>query len=92
MVRWQYTIQLADLHAASKRGELTPAELGKAVAARIRASKVYKTHHEWALQDITDGFDDVQDLEEYDEVLADLYDWGDENHTCWIDTYGIKQA
>jgi hypothetical protein len=87
MKQWKFAIKIGDLHAKARRGELTPNELGEAVAARLRASLAYKTRFREPLEGIADQFGGADDLDEYDDVLEQLYDWGDVDKTCWIDTF-----
>lgn len=87
MARWQYTIDIADIHEAFQADNLTVREMGKAVAERIRSSRAWNFEQP-SLRDIADSFDEISsdDAGEYDDCLERLYDWGDRRHTCWINT------
>ena len=96
MSKWVNRLDLKDLWVKRNEGKLTIQELGKQVARRIRKMPVYKKYEE-ELEDIADSFDYVEDVEEFDDVLAQLYDWADcplytpkgymPRKTCWISTF-----
>ena len=99
MSKWVNTLDLKDLWKAREEGNLTIQELGKAVADRIRKSKFYERKiHEEALREIVLNFEDCSnDVEEFDSILSELYDWADtclytplgymQRKMCWIATF-----
>lgn len=106
MTDWKNRIDLADLHDKYEAGTITPPELGKQVASRLR--KLLKTARlsddlKQEAEEIADEFEmGVEDVDDYDNVLERLYDWGDTElphpswipfpaipKVCWIDTFGV---
>jgi hypothetical protein len=83
MVSWKSTIQLADLHKAHQAGELTTSELGRTLAKRLR-----KSRYAGDLEGIAQELELVDDVDDYDRLLAALYDFGDRDHRIWINTFG----
>jgi hypothetical protein len=105
MPTWRHTIDIAAEHAAYRRfvafeednleseGErIGPAELGRRVAAKVRAVRCFADHP--VLADVARRMEAVEDIEDYDAALALLYDWGDTRlgesffgaRLCWINT------
>ena len=99
MAKWIYKLELKDLWEAKEEGKISISELGKAIADRIRNSKFFKRKiHEEALIDLVLEFDDCSDdVEEFDDILAQLYDWADtplrttrgemQRKMCWVNTF-----
>lgn len=99
MSKWVNRLDLKDLWKTREEGNLTIQELGKAVADRIRKSKFYKLKiHEEALREIVLDFEGCsEDVEKFDGILEQLYDWADtplttplgqmQRKMCWIETF-----
>jgi hypothetical protein len=108
MAEWRYKIDLAAEHAAYRRfqqaeednieseGErLDPPSLGRRVAAKIRESAAYQRRRE-ELEPIALDMEAVEEIDDYDDALERLYDWGDRStgagnewppkRLCWIET------
>ena len=97
MANWKYKLELKDLWKARDEGKLTIQELGKKVAERIRQATFYMKHKN-QIRDILREFDCVEeDVEEFDNILSDLYDWADsllltrrgemQRKMCWVSTH-----
>jgi len=97
MSKWVNRLDLADLWKAKNEGKLTIQELGKQVARRIRKMSIYKKYEE-DLEDIALQFEFVdENVEQFDGVLAQLYDWADtclftppgqmQRKMCWVATF-----
>jgi len=90
-MRWQNRLDLIDLWKAQKEEKLTVPELAKAIAKRIRELRCYEKEI-FTLEEIADRFEYCEDdVEEFDDILNDLYDWGDISierwkKMCWIAT------
>lgn len=96
MSNWIHKLNLKDLWKAQEEGKLTTQELGKKVAKRIREAFFYKKY-EKELMVIAHEFENIEDdVEEFDELLNDLYDWADfplptppgemQRKRCWVAT------
>ena len=97
VANWKYRLELSDLWKAKKEGKLTIEELAKQVAQRIRRLPCYEKYEE-ELLDIVLGFEHcVNNLDDFDNVLEQLYDWADiplltrrgemQRKMCWVDTF-----
>ena len=74
-------------------------ELSRRISEKIKTFEYYKS--ESALHSIVESFENdgdyLDDIDEYDEILDELYDWGDiptildgttvKEKKCWINTY-----
>jgi len=98
MSKWVNRLDLKDLWKAEDEGKLTIQELGKQVARRIRKMPCYSKYEE--LADIASDFEtylDDNDIEEFDRVLEQLYNWADtylptplgqmQRKMCWVATF-----
>lgn len=97
MSEWVNRLNLKDLWEAKEEGKLTIQELGKQVARRIRKMPCYKLYDN-ELEEIAVQFEYVDDnVEEFDSILSDLYDWADiclftprgqmQRKMCWVKTF-----
>jgi hypothetical protein len=93
MANWKFKIDLKDIWKwfeeqgeDAKYDEEKVTELGKKVSSRIKQSFVYIRFEE-VLEPICDQFESVTDIDDFDSVLSELYDFGDTGHTCWIATF-----
>lgn len=70
-------------------------KMGKHIAKRIRQLSCYEKYM-LILKEIADKFELVSDVEDFDDCMCDLYDWGDtplittrgkmQKKICWIAT------
>lgn len=92
MANWRHKIELGDFYHDNS---LSIQDKGRKVAERIRAEL---GRYDEAL-DIADQFEDIADVEEFDDCMETLYDFGDQ-HThpggwppsrlCWIGTFAAQ--
>ncbi len=91
MPQWKARLELGDVYQ-SGRGAWDDSnihELGTEIARRIRAQLARLM--DFALEDIAEafecitGFDEVTPIREFDQWMAELYDWADSNQV-WINT------
>ena len=101
MSDWQHKLELKDLHNKYRAGELTPEALGKEVSKRLTAliERNRPPISEDLLseaEDIASEFENgIEEVDDYDNVLARLYDWADTSldgkfggkKLCWINTF-----
>jgi len=86
---WDYKLDLKDIMKPYEGRNVTPQEariIGKAVARKIREHRMFKKH-ETILGPICDCFQRVKSQNTFNMTLESLYNWGDYNKTCWIETY-----
>ena len=96
MSNWLNRLELKDLWKAMDKNEITIQQLAKQVAKRIRRLKCYKANEE-ILEELAYNFENCEeDVEEFDNWLSELYDFGDTptgdyngtiaDKLCWINT------
>jgi hypothetical protein len=92
MADWKTVLDISDLHSAYKRGDLLPSALAKSVVERLKKNKFAlleaETYSE--VEEIIFEFNDVDDIDDYDEALEQLYDFANIDHRIWIKTYGAN--
>lgn len=78
---WHHTLRLGDIFHADdmsfdrKRDE---------IARRIRRASWFD-EHDFTLDDAVAGIEGAEDVAEFDEYWAALYDWAD-MHRVWVET------
>lgn len=99
MPNWTKTLNIADLHKAYQAHELSVKDLAHKVADQV--DRLYQTGHgqverlysEPNGSDLDEiimylrAFDDEDDIDGYDTVLKELYDWADYDHRLWVKTF-----
>ena len=105
MAEWQRTLDLSDIWEQAKNRSISAWEFAKIVGDRLEKIKPFaetnevNTRANMTLEDVVDSFagfaqDKIEDWDELDYVLRELYDWGDislDNQfggkkVCWIKT------
>lgn len=84
MPEWKTKVNIVDLHSAFQDGKITVQELAAGVAKRLKLNRYAEE-----LEEIIDYFislseDPKADVEEYDYVLSELYDFADFDHRIWV--------
>lgn len=79
MADWKTTVKLGDLHAAFKSGSIPITQVAKDLAERLR-----KSPYAEELEDEIFELENLEEVDEYDDVLAALYDFGDCGHRIWF--------
>ena len=95
MTNWLNKLDVSDLWKLYDDDEITMQECAKRLAIRVEAlynTCVSLTTDLDNLEEIKERFEEIsQDetatLEEFNYIMADLYDWGDLRHNCWINTF-----
>jgi len=82
MAKWKKTLDISDLHQAYGDGSITIIQVAKEVHSRCLKLKI----NDIQFMNITSNFLLIEDIDDYDSVLSDLYDFGDEDHKLWINT------
>ncbi len=98
MANWKYRLELKDLWKAKNEEKISISELAKEVAKRIEKADFFSIKsNEQALRQIIMDFEDCSDdVEEFDSILEQLYDWADtplftirgemQRKICWVNT------
>lgn len=106
MTEWKHKLILKDIHERYHSDEITAEEVGKETAKRIREllaknSPPFTDNQKEEAEDIAWCFDnDVQEIDDYDTLLNELYDWADTvldhssrisfsqiSRLCWVETF-----
>lgn len=82
MPEWRYTINIKMyLNKESSSGDDSYRESQPAIVALLKESREYGSDE--TLQLITEELSDADDLEWFNSVLSELYDWADA-HRVWM--------
>ena len=97
MSKWVNRLDLRDLWEKHNREELTTEQVAKETAKRIRKMPCYKKYKDELEYLIIDFEICGNDVEEFDSILARLYDWADislptprgemQRKMCWVATF-----
>lgn len=79
MPNWLTTVRVGDLHAVYKAGGLI------SYVALTLADRLRKNLYADMIGYEIGLLEEVMTVEEYDDVLERLYDFGDEGHRIWFD-------
>lgn len=84
MANWKTTIKIGDLHSCFEANQMPLPELGHQLAYRIKQNRFYSIDNELGSIVLElNALDDDEDY--YDELLEQLYDFGDQGHRIWVD-------
>ena len=64
---------------------MTATEVGQEVAKRL-ADLYPEDGRDLEIEDFIARFNEVEDEDEFDSLIDELYDWGDAGHRLWIAT------
>ncbi len=88
MANWQNTIDLTDVWESNN-----VREIAGAIATRLEKLSPYTDEEvEYERLDLAEAFKDAaldEDLNvhAFNSLMSELYDWGDNDHSCWIQTF-----
>ena len=88
MTKWNYEINITELHNAFRNGAIKAEEVGKAISKLLKSSPYYSEAFTEFVLIVTD-FEDMDRLDTADDyhiILQQLYDFADENSRIWIET------
>lgn len=89
MANWKSKLDLSDIWEQYDNDELSIQNVSKMVAERLRACR-YKNDKD--VVDIIERFESLADessadnIDDFDDVLADLYEFGNIDHRLWVQT------
>lgn len=106
MTNWTHNLELKDLHNKHESGEMGISQVASTVAIRLKALIATNTPPisedlKEEAEELAERFEnEIDDVEDYDNVLSDLYDWADtelpckpgtpftmEQKLCWVNTF-----
>ncbi len=85
MSRWAHKIDVTTEWKRAEHDEITPQELCSILAEKLTALNI----QDYVLNDIIKAFRELAAAQNttfdlFDDVLEDLYNWGDRNKRLWI--------
>ena len=87
MANWKHEIKIGPLMEALKSGDKAVHEGAREIAELVRAAVPQRDQR---LEEILADFDSLDEDsgdEDFNYVIDDLYDWGDEGHRLWVDSF-----
>jgi hypothetical protein len=84
MTNWKTKVVLTDLHEAFEGGDITVSEVAEALADRLEKNPYHKDLED-LIEELRSG--DLTEVDDYDDVLMELYDFGDEDHRIWFEMF-----
>jgi hypothetical protein len=92
MTKWKHTIDISQDWKMAENGSITPQQISKNIAEKLRGLKVNDIFQQEEHEDIIDELeclseDDMATFNDFDVVMSRLYDWADYEKTCWIKTF-----
>lgn len=84
MAKWKYTFNFVPIKRQHDNGNITLQELGNKISETIKA-KVSEDDMYFYLDDALLRMEIVETVEDFDDALNDIYDWGDTtlNASTW---------
>ena len=87
MANWKKKLVLRDLSEKHDNEEMTASQVGKEVSKRL--AEIYpENERNPDIHCFINRFDDVKDEDEFDDIMTELYDWGDADHRLWVAMLG----
>lgn len=101
MANWLHTLKIKDEWQSAKNDEISHHELARCISNKLQMIRNKMSDHDFTLDELIDEFDGIAqdkeaDVDEFDDVMQRLYDWGDQtlppynawphNKMCWIAT------
>ncbi|AKF13270.1 hypothetical protein PHIN3_3 [Sinorhizobium phage phiN3] len=95
MAKWLQTLDISEAWQATSDDDTKLPELVADVIAKLKALRPYKEEYiENGRQQVIDEFemfDPGDDLDGFDAVMSELYDWADQStiggKVCWVKTF-----
>ena len=86
MAKWLRTLDLRPHYAGAKAGSISVPELSKIVSERLRKLRIADDMSAMERDELADDLEYIAeqpqaDPDEFDEVMANLYDWADTTRT-----------
>lgn len=83
MANWKKKLDLKDLAEKFDNEEMTATEVGQEVSKRL-AELYPEGQRDLEIEDFIARFNEIEDEDEFDSLIDELYDWGDADHRLWI--------
>ena len=88
MSKWQHRISIKAINDHYDKHQDIQ-YCGRTLAGKLREakSKFLGGYSRRILENLADAFENIEDPDQYDSYLDELYDWADEGSRCWIDPF-----
>lgn len=99
MANWQSRLNIGTAWRRHKAGKTTLAELAMSIAGELQSLKPISNEPEGERESLIEQFlcfanDDCDDVEDFDGLMEQLYDWADTpldnewpgKKVCWVET------
>jgi hypothetical protein len=93
-MKWQASIDVWDIHGSYQSGDITIDECAVKLAERLES---YRDKTNFSIdsdefEELTElatqlRYDVEGDVENYDGILCDIYDWADEGKRLWLSSF-----
>lgn len=96
MASWKYILDIKTEWEQCKENKITVQELGKIISKKlIEVSSSMSDDLKYEAEDIAECFNSVEDVEDFDSLMNDLYDFADtiivegwsETRLMWVNTF-----
>jgi NAD/NADP transhydrogenase alpha subunit len=85
MANWEKVLELGDLISAFENKIIGITELGKHTSKRLK--ELYPENNNIFINNIIESSAKINSIDEYDNILEQLYNWGDVKNRLWIETW-----
>jgi len=87
MANWKYKIDISKEHHAFEDAECDIYVVVDKLVAELKMSP-YAEYMDFTIERLESlrGIPEDEAVEEYDELLQEVYDFGNENHRLWVNT------
>lgn len=90
MANWKARVDVSDLWKAHRDGAMPIHELAHELADRLKHTLPGAYLEDYQYEGIVDelaDFHEEDSVDNFDYILSQLYDWADEGHRLWIQTF-----
>lgn len=95
MDNWKNKLDIKKIWQKGKAGEATHQEIAAEISKQLKSISLMGFIPEYQREEcnfLADEFellsiDKNATVDEFDNLMSQLYDWGDHRHTCWIGTF-----
>jgi uncharacterized protein YpuA (DUF1002 family) len=91
MADWKTKLDIKEEWEQREKDEITNQQLCKAIAAKLKMNRFFKKDED--LQEIAEDFENFEDNDDgdsdelFNDLMSQLYDYGDEDHRIWVGTF-----
>lgn len=92
MASWKRILDLTPEFGKAEEGEIEIHDLARITAERLRQMKPFFDFMDVGRVEIAEQFDDLSqdkgaDVDDFDTLMEELYNWADVDRSCWVKTF-----